>query len=130
MRLAVTAPMPDDAPVISAIRSRTASSSDSPLRASSTLRPYSGAFRVIELGRFSACETAPTGLPIRSRAVFAGFIVRFLLPFRGVAGGLHSLVREAYVSVGNAEGLVLRGSRRRRRPRARVPVRRAAAPGR
>ena len=43
--------------------------------ASSRLSPYSGAFRVIELGRFSACETAPTGLPIRSKAVFAGFIV-------------------------------------------------------
>src|SRR5689334_5422778 len=67
--------MPDDAPVISTIRSRTASSIDPPRMASSRLSPYSGAFRVIELGRFSACETAPTGLPIRSKAAFAGFIV-------------------------------------------------------
>src|SRR4051794_37048591 len=80
MRRAVTAPMPDDAPVISATRLRTASSSESPMKASTRLSGYSGRLRPAALGRFRAFDTTPTGLPIRSSAVFAGFTVLLSSP--------------------------------------------------
>src|SRR4051794_19751904 len=75
IRSAVTAPMPDDAPVISATLPLTASSSPSPRIASSRFSGYSGRLRPAALGRFRAWDTAPTGLPISPMAVFAGFTI-------------------------------------------------------
>src|SRR4051794_36463223 len=85
MRSAVTAPMPDDAPVIRTLRSRTASSSDLPITASTRFSPYNGRLRPAALGRLSTLETAPTGLPTRLSAVFAGFIL--LVPLLAAHGG-------------------------------------------